>query len=123
MLYKFHNNTIQYFCQRKYKQNILKAKVRLKSVFYTTKIPNLSKSKISKGGLFKAFFKKNFTFYQNFRLTKSPKAPFATRIYGTFTMVFNWGWLTSTIKSTVPFGMVLFCFMVELTILPAFNAS
>ena len=27
----------------------------------------------------------------------------------------------STIKSTVPFGTVLFCFMVELTIRPAFK--
>ena len=63
MLYKFHSNTIQYFCQRKYKQNILKAKVRLKSVFYTPKIPNLSKSKISKGGLFKCISTLNFTIF------------------------------------------------------------
>ena len=33
MLYKFHSNTIQYFCQRKYKQNIFKAKTKVETSF------------------------------------------------------------------------------------------
>ena len=47
-------------------------------------------------------------FLQKCHFFKSAKKPYATRIYRSFYRVFNWGWLTSTIKSTVPFGTVLF---------------
>ena len=41
----------------------------------------------------------DFTFSYNFLLAKNPKTPFAIRVYRTFVMVFNWGWLIATKKA------------------------
>ncbi len=88
-----------------------KQKLKLKSIFCTLETPNLSKSKISKCGLFKCFLTLDFTIFTKTPFFQKCQKALCHKGLSYFLNLFVWGCISSTIKMVYPFGYTIFIFV------------